>query len=218
MTKKSLLLFFTVLLAIAAGPTFAQDAPAYPAATDASVFVFNTTLFLISGMVVMFMAAGFCMLEVGLVRAKNAATICVKNIALFSIAGIMVWLLGYNLIYGVAEGGFIGKFGIWGADDGDWAQTGYAASSDWYFQMVFVATAASIVSGTVAERVKLWPFLIFVAALTGVIYPIQASWEWGGGWLDAKFAFADFAGSTLVHSTGGWAALAGALVIGARDG
>lgn len=193
----------------------AQDAPA-PAASDASIFVFNTLLFLVSGMVVMFMAAGFCMLEAGLVRAKNAATICLKNIALYSVAGLMVYLVGYNLIYGVAEGGVIGKFGAWGADDSDPVGTGYAAGADWYFQMVFVATAASIVSGTLAERIKLWPFLIFVAVLTGFIYPIQAGWVWGGGWLDARFD--DFAGSTLVHSTGGWAALAGAIVLGPRAG
>ena len=206
-------------LMLLAPAVLAQDADALPVASDASVFVFNTTLFLISGMVVMFMAAGFCMLEVGLVRAKNAATICLKNIALYSIAGLMVWLFGYNLIYGIEEGGFIGKFAVWGADDGDLAgqlATGYAASSDWYFQMVFVATAASIVSGTLAERIKLFPFLIFVALLTGIIYPIQAGWVWGGGWLDARFD--DFAGSTLVHSTGGWAALAGALVLGPRTG
>ena len=105
-------------LAIGLESAVAQEAAAeLPVASDASVFVFNTTLFLISGMVVMFMAAGFCMLEVGLVRSKNAATICVKNIALYSIAGIMVWLTGYNLIYGIAEGGYIGTFGFWGADD-----------------------------------------------------------------------------------------------------
>ena len=195
---------------------FAQEAAATPApATDTSVFVFNTLLFLISGMVVMFMAAGFCMLEVGLVRSKNAATICLKNISLYSVAGIMVYLTGYNLIYGDGSA-FIGSVGPWGADDVDPVGTGYAASSDWYFQMVFVATAASIVSGTLAERIKLFPFLIFVALLTGFIYPIQAGWVWGGGWLDARFD--DFAGSTLVHSTGGWAALAGAIVLGARDG
>lgn len=195
--------------------TLTQEAAMLAAASDTSVFVFNTTLFLISGMVVMFMAAGFCMLEAGLVRSKNAATICLKNISLYSIAGVMVYLVGYNLIYGGGNG-FIGSFSTWGADDGDPVGTGYAASSDWYFQMVFVATAASIVSGTLAERIKLFPFLIFVALLTGFIYPIQASWVWGEGWLDARFD--DFAGSTLVHSTGGWAALAGALVLGAREG
>ena len=203
-------LFLTALSTAA----FAQDAAPTPA-SDSSVFVFNTLLFLISGMVVMFMAAGFCMLEVGLVRSKNAATICLKNIALYSVAGLMVYLVGYDIIY-TNQSGFFGSLSIWGADDSDPTGLGYASSSDWYFQMVFVATAASIVSGTLAERIKLFPFLIFVALLTGFIYPIQAGWVWGGGWLDAKFD--DFAGSTLVHSTGGWAALAGAIVLGARSG
>ena len=196
-------------------PAFAQDVA--PASESARV-IFNTVLFLFAGMVVMFMAAGFCMLEVGLVRAKNAATICIKNISLYSIAGLMVWLTGYNLIYGVETGGLLGAFGFWSANDEDPAGLGHAASSDWFFQMVFVATAASIVSGALAERIKLWPFLIFTAFLTGLIYPIQASWEWGGGYLDANWGFADFAGSTLVHATGGWAALAGALVLGPRAG
>ncbi len=190
-------------------------------ASPASVYIFNSLLFLISGMVVMFMAAGFCMLEVGLVRSKNAATICVKNIALYSIAGLMVYLCGYNFIYTVEEGALLADIGgvwAWKADDSDPIGTGYSAHSDWFFQMVFVATAASIVSGTLAERIKLWPFLIFVVCLTGFIYPIQAGWEWGAGFLDAKFAFSDFAGSTLVHSTGGWAALAGAIVLGPRLG
>ncbi len=203
-------------------PAFAQEAAeavaAPAAASDTSVFVLNTLLFLVMGMVVMFMAAGFCMLEAGLVRSKNAATICLKNIALYSIAGLMVYFIGYNLIYGIAEGGVIAPFDFfWGADDSDPVGVGYGAHSDWFFQMVFVATAASIVSGTLAERIKLWPFLIFTAILTGFIYPIQASWEWGAGWLDAK-GFSDFAGSTLVHSTGGWAALAGAIVLGPRIG
>ncbi len=194
-----------------------EEIAATPVASDASVFVFNTLLFLVSGMVVMFMAAGFTMLEAGLVRSKNAATICLKNIALYSIAGIMVYLIGYDLIYGVSEGGVLAPLNIfWGGDESSALGDGYSAHSDWFFQMVFVATAASIVSGTLAERIKLFPFLIFVALLTGIIYPIQAGWVWGGGWLDARFD--DFAGSTLVHSTGGWAALAGALVLGPRAG
>lgn len=215
MIKKSTA-FAAAFCAFLSTPVIAQDAVVTPA-TDTSVFVFNTLLFLVTGMVVMFMAAGFCMLEAGLVRSKNAATICLKNIALYSVAGIMVYLIGYQLIYGIAEGGFIAPLKLfWSPDDSDPTGTGYAASSDWYFQMVFVATAASIVSGTLAERIKLFPFLIFVAVLTGIIYPIQASWVWGGGWLDARFD--DFAGSTLVHSTGGWAALAGAIVLGPRLG
>lgn len=206
---------FTTVGAVTAVFSTAAIAQDVTPASDSSVFVFNTLLFLISGMVVMFMAAGFCMLEVGLVRSKNAATICLKNVALYSVAGLMVYLFGYNLIYGDGNA-FIGSFGPWGASDENPTGTGYASSSDWYFQMVFVATAASIVSGTLAERIKLFPFLIFVAILTGFIYPIQAGWVWGEGWLDARFD--DFAGSTLVHSTGGWAALAGAIVLGAREG
>ncbi|PQA87995.1 ammonium transporter [Hyphococcus luteus] len=204
-----------------AGAAFAQD----PAAAEASTapapdtaFIFNTLSFMIMGMVVMFMAAGFCMLEAGLVRSKNAATICLKNITLYAIATVMVWLVGYNVIYGVDTGGYIGTLAIWSADDSKALETGYSASSDWFFQMVFVATAASIVSGTIAERVRLWPFFIFTALLTGLIYPIQASWEWGGGWLDARYGFSDFAGSTLVHATGGWAALAAAIALGPRRG
>ncbi len=214
-------------LAVAGIGALAQELAVAEAATEAvastapavdTTFVFNTMLFLIMGMVVMFMAAGFCMLEAGLVRSKNAATICLKNITLFAIATVMVWLVGYNIIYGVEEGGWIGTLTMWSADDTKALDTGYSASSDWFFQMVFVATAASIVSGTVAERVRLWPFFVFTILLTGFIYPIQASWEWGGGWLDSRYGFSDFAGSTLVHATGGWAALAGALALGPRRG
>lgn len=191
----------------------AQDASAVSAYVDSSY------LFLIGGLIVMFMAAGFLCLEAGLVRSKNASMQSLKNIALFSIAGLMFWLVGYNMAY-PSETLLNGLFGIpafiWVGEES--LDTGYAASSDWFFQMVFVATAASIVSGTVAERVKLWSFLAFVAVLTAFIYPIVASWEWGGGYLDSAWGFSDFAGSTLVHSTGGWAALIGAIIIGPRAG
>ena len=220
-------------VAIAAGLTVF----ATPASADISketAYVFNTFSFLIHGALVMFMAAGFAMLESGLVRAKNTATICLKNIALYSIAGLMFYLIGYNLMYTDVTG-YIGSFtafynpssaeiALIGADDKDKAKmlaevlkTNYSVPSDWFFQMVFVATAASIVSGTVAERIKFWPFMAFVVVLTGFIYPIQASWVWGGGWL-STMGFSDFAGSTLVHSTGGWAALTGAIILGARKG
>ncbi|MEL7481881.1 MAG: ammonium transporter [Pseudomonadota bacterium] len=186
---------------------------------SASAYVDNSYLFLIGGLIVMFMAAGFLCLEAGLVRSKNAAMQSMKNVALFSVAGLMFWLVGYNMAY-PGETILSGLFGIpafiWAPEES--LETGYAASSDWFFQMVFVATAASIVSGTVAERVKLWSFLAFTAVLTAFIYPIVASWEWGGGYLDSEWAFSDFAGSTLVHSTGGWAALIGAIVIGPRTG
>jgi len=169
------------------------------------------------------------------VRAQNTAAICLKNIALYSIAGIMYYLVGYNLMY-VDVDGLVGTFAflyepsaaeavLMGAEDSAEAaaaaevynNSDYSVMSDWFFQMVFVATAASIVSGTVAERMKLWPFLIFVVVLTGIIYPIQGAWTWGGGWL-AERGFSDFAGSTIVHSVGGWAALMGALILGPRTG
>jgi len=178
-------------------------------------FIFNTFLFLVCGFLVMFMAAGFAMLESGMVTSKSVSVICAKNIGLFSIAGIMFWLFGYNLAYGIPEGGFIGKFLPW--SDESKIETTYSDGSDWYFQMVFCATTVSIVSGTLAERIKLWPFFIFAAILSGIIYPIVMGWQWGGGWL-AVIGFSDFAGSTLVHSTGGVAALAGAILLGARHG
>ena len=191
-----------------------------PAAAETTVsaevsFIFNTFLFLVCGFLVMFMAAGFAMLESGMVTSKSVSVICAKNIGLFAIAGIMFWLFGYNLAYGIPEGGFIGKFLPW--SDASSLDTGYADGSDWYFQMVFCATTVSIVSGTMAERVKLWPFFLFAAILSGIIYPIVMGWQWGGGWL-AVSGFSDFAGSTLVHSTGGAAALAGAIVLGSRTG
>ncbi|MGV6801068.1 MAG: ammonium transporter [bacterium] len=218
MSKLPITIVFFVLGSAIFTPVAAQDVQ--PASESAS-FIFNSLLFMIGGMVVMFMAAGFCMLEVGLVRAKNAATICVKNIALYAISGLMAWIIGYNIIYNVAPGGLIAPFQewlFWQADDLNPMEKGFASHSDWFFQMVFVATAASIVSGTLAERIKLWPFLVFVIFLTGLIYPIQASWVWGKGYLAQAWHFSDFAGSSLVHSTGGWAALAGALVLGPRTG
>ena len=178
-------------------------------------FIFNTFLFLVCGFLVMFMAAGFTMLESGMVTSKSVSVICAKNIGLYSISGIMFWLFGYNLAYGIPEGGFIGSFIPW--SDESKLETGYADSADWYFQMVFCATTVSIVSGTLAERIKLWPFFLFAAILTGVFYPIVMGWQWGGGWLAAR-GFSDFAGSTLVHSTGGAAALAGAILLGPRTG
>ena len=161
----------------------------------------------------MWMAAGFCMLESGLVTSKSVSTIAAKNIGLYSIAGIMFWICGYNLAYGISEGGFIGTFTPW--SDASDISTGYSDTSDWFFQMVFCAATISIVSGTLAERIKIWPFFIFAAILTGVIYPIEMGWQWGGGYL-AALGFSDFAGSTLVHSAGGAAALAGAIILGPR--
>ena len=191
-------------------------------------FIFNTFSFLLWGGLVMWMAAGFTMLEAGSVRTKNASVICLKNIGLYAIAGIAYYVIGYNLMY-VDVQGWIGSFlFLYGPSADEIAllegnaeaqasviENGYSVMSDWFFQMVFVATAASIVSGALAERVKLWSFFFFVLLLTAFIYPIVGAWTWGGGWLNS-LGFQDFAGSTIVHGTGGWAALAGLLVVGPR--
>ena len=193
-------------------------------------FILNTFAFLIWGALVMWMCAGFTMLESGAVRTKNASMICLKNIGIYSIAGLAYYFVGYNLMY-VDVGDVIGSFQfLYGPSDaelglldgaaehlGEVVGNGYAVMSDWFFQMVFVATAASIVSGAIAERIKMWAFFLFTLILTAFIYPIVGSWYWGGGWL-AEQGFVDFAGSTIVHSTGGWAALAGVLIIGPRLG
>ena len=203
---------------------------AYAAVDEETLFVFNTLSFLLWGALVMWMAAGFTMLEAGSVRTKNASVISLKNLGLYSIAGLAFYFIGYNLMY-VDVGSVIGTFKLLygpSADElaligGDASVTaavvgsGYAVMSDWFFQMVFVATAASIVSGALAERVKMWPFFLFTLFLTGFIYPVVGAWTWGGGWL-ASMGFQDFAGSTIVHGTGGWAALAGMLVLGPRLG
>ena len=196
----------------------AQDAPTLESLAANDAFVFNTLLFLIGGFLVMWMAAGFAMLEAGFVRTKNVSMQCLKNISLYSVAGLMFWVIGYQLMYNVSGDG-AGLFGMPGimSFGGPSTDTGYSDYSDWFFQMVFCATTASIVSGTVAERIKFWPFIIFVVVLTGFIYPVVGSWEWGTGFLD-RMGFSDFAGSTLVHSTGGWAALMGAIILGARKG
>ncbi len=194
----------------------AEAAPAF-AASDETAFIFNTLLFLFGGVLVMWMAAGFAMLEAGMVRTKNVSVQLTKNIGLYSIAGLMYWVLGYSIMY-VDVGSYVGTFWPYGwPEAGSTNEGDYSVASDWFFQMVFVATAASIVSGTIAERTKLWPFFIFVVVLTGILYPITGAWTWGGGWL-SEMGFSDFAGSTIVHSVGGWAALAGAIVIGSRIG
>ncbi|MXZ89463.1 MAG: ammonium transporter [Dehalococcoidia bacterium] len=209
-----------------------RPAIAEAAAVDGETeFVLNTFAFLIWGALVMWMCAGFTMLESGSVRTKNASMICLKNIGIYSIAGLAYFVIGYNLMYVDVVGDFIGSFNLlYEASDVELAllegevtadavlaDESYATMSDWFFQMVFVATAASIVSGALAERVKMWPFFFFTLALTAVIYPIVGAWTWGGGWLN-ELGFQDFAGSTIVHGVGGWAALAGILVVGPRLG
>ncbi len=206
--------FVTSNLALADGH---ETAIADPAEIS---FVFNTLLFCIGGFLVMWMAAGFTMLEAGLVRSKNTVVICIKNVGLFSIAGVAYYLIGYNLMYAGVDGGYFGSLSIWSSgigSDSDLIGQDYSPASDWFFQMVFVATTASIVSGALAERVLIWPFFAFITILTAILYPISGSWQWGGGWL-SEMGFSDFAGSTIVHSVGGWAALTGAILLGARKG
>ena len=200
-------------------PTLLFSGVASAEVSAETAFVFNTFLFVFSGVLVMFMALGFAMLEAGFVRKKNTSAILLKNIALYSIAGIMFYLIGYSLMY-VDVSGWIGSLGGAFYDTADdltaaTEEGGYSLASDWFFQMVFCATAISIVSGACAERIKVWPFMIFAAFMTGIIYPIYGSWTWGGGWL-TEMGFSDFAGSTIVHSVGGWAALTGCLILGPR--
>ena len=186
------------------------------AGVDAEVaYIFNTFSFLVCGFLVMWMAAGFLFLESGLVTTRSVSTIAAKNIGKFAIVSIVFYLFGYNLGYGIPEGGYIGSFSIW--IDNTSIDTGYSDASDWFFQALFVCATVSIVSGAVAERIKIWPFFAFAAILGGFIYPIQMGWEWGGGWLDT-LGFSDFAGSTLVHACGGSAALAGVILLGPRLG
>ena len=200
---------FGLVLAILTGNAFAE-------VSEESAYIFNTFSFLVHGFLVMLMAMGFTCLEAGLVRSKNTAAICLKNVGLYSLAGIMFYLVGYGFMYNEVNG-FIGQPTLWNPETEVSSADGYSKMSDWFFQMVFCATAMSIVSGTIAERIKLAPFFIFAVILTGIIYPIQGSWVWGGGFL-AEMGFSDFAGSTLVHSVGGWAALMGAIIIGPRLG
>ena len=207
---------FKKVIVMAGFSFLAMTGTANAEVSDETAYVFNTFSFLVSGFLVMLMALGFTCLEAGLVRTKNTATICVKNVALYSLAGIMFYLVGYGFMYNDVSG-YIGTPALWNPEATVNPADGYSKMSDWFFQMVFCATAMSIVSGTIAERIKLIPFLIFAVVLTGIIYPIQGSWTWGGGWL-SEMGFSDFAGSTIVHSVGGWAALTGAIIIGPRLG
>lgn len=179
-------------------------------------YALDTLFFLISGALVMWMAAGFAMLEAGLVRSKNTAEILTKNVCLYAIACTVYLLVGYNIMYvDNVEGGWLPSFSALIGEQAEGAD--HSLESDFFFQVVFVATAMSVVSGAVAERMKLSAFLIFSVVLTGVIYPIEGYWTWGGGFL-ADAGFSDFAGSGIVHMAGAAAALAGVILLGARRG
>lgn len=179
-------------------------------------YALDTFFFLLSGALVMWMAAGFAMLEAGLVRTKNTTEILTKNICLYAIACLTYLFVGYNIMYvDNAGGGYLPSFGaLIGSQAAD---ADHSLESDFFFQVVFVATAMSVVSGAVAERMKLWSFLIFAVVLTAFIYPVEGYWTWGGGFL-SEMGFSDFAGSGIVHLAGAAAALAGVLLLGARKG
>ncbi|PSW44060.1 ammonium transporter [Photobacterium leiognathi] len=179
-------------------------------------YALDTFFFLMSGALVMWMAAGFAMLEAGLVRSKNTTEILTKNICLYAIACTMYLLVGYNIMYvDNGAGGWLPSFGTLIGSQAEGAD--HSLESDFFFQVVFVATAMSVVSGAVAERMKLWSFLIFSVVLTAFIYPVEGYWTWGGGFL-SEAGFSDFAGSGIVHMAGAAAALAGVLLLGARKG
>lgn len=235
MTHKFKISGLLALAAILPTAVMAQEAAAMVPGEVA--YILTTLLFLIGGFLVFFMAAGFAMLEAGLVRSKNVTMQLTKNMGLLGLATIFYYLIGYNLMYpgdGWTISGVIGAFAPAVLEPvgagADLVDVGYASvGSDFFFQLMFCAATASIVSGAVAERIKLWPFLAFTIVLTALIYPIQASWKWGGGFLGSDAAdgfmmsnfgvvFQDFAGSTLVHSVGGWAALTGAIILGPRIG
>ncbi|MCO7225689.1 ammonium transporter [Pleionea sp. CnH1-48] len=185
-------------------------------------YALDTFYFLVSGALVMWMAAGFAMLEAGLVRAKNTTEILTKNIALYSLSCIMFLLMGYQIMYGSPEGGWLPNFSFLLGDEhsAESIKAGnadHSLYSDFFFQVVFVATAMSIVSGAVAERMKLSAFLMFTVVLTGFIYPVEGYWKWGSGFLHT-LGFNDFAGSAIVHMAGAAAALAGVILLGPRTG
>ena len=206
--------------------------PAHAAVENEANFVLNSFAFLIWGALVMWMCAGFTMLEAGSVRTKNASVICLKNIGLYSFAGLMYYFVGFNIMYvGVEPGGWFGSLSLFHGSTGEEiallaeqpgaaaavVASGHSTMSNWFFQMVFVATTASIVSGTLAERVNLWSFFVFIVVLTAVIYPVVGAWTWGGGWL-SELGFSDFAGSTIVHSTGGCGGVGGCACRGRAQG
>lgn len=218
---KKNILGIAVLAALFAGPAAAQQA-----SSGVSPFVMNTLFIVFCGVLVMWMTAGFAMIEAGFVREKNVVNQCAKNIGLFAIASTAFILSGYGFMFPggnwIVPGilGFNGAIEITNVVEGgdNFRGRGHADAADIFFQSMFCVAVASIVSGTIAERMKLAPFFIFTAILTAAIYPIQASWAWGGGFLASDFGFKDLAGSTVVHVVGGTAALTGALFVGARNG
>ncbi len=197
-------------------PARAQDAAAV---SSAAGFIFDTGLFLAAGLAAIVVLIGFCMRDVGLAHAQNTQSVCLRILGLFAVSAFAFWLAGYNLIYTVERGGLLGEFQIWAPHADEAGETAsYAESSFWFFQMMLSAVAAAIVSSAVSERVRLWPFLIFAAWFGALIYPIAASWIWGGGYFSVNWRFYDYGGAGAVHIVAGAAALAAAIIVGPRPG
>lgn len=214
--KPKLFAFLTASLALLAAGAAAQDAAEIQPASETSRFIFSTLLSLASAAATLLLLAGLAAREAGLVQAKNAGAAGVKILVLGSVCALASWLVGYNLAFSVEPGGFLGDFSVWTPDDSDPAELGRAAASRWLFMASAGAVAAASISGALAERLKFWPLAIFAAGFAAIIFPVAAGWDWGGGYLEARWRFSDFAGATLVHSSAGWAALAGAVIIGPR--
>jgi Amt family ammonium transporter len=211
--------FMSLVAALAAAllPARALAQEAAPA-SETSVFLLNTLVLLLAGGAGLLAVAGLAMVEAGIVRARNAGAIAVKVAAAAAIASFMFWLVGAGLFNGVEKGGFLGSFALWSAKDVDPVGAGRASAAAFFFETALVAVAAAIISGALAERVRLFAFLLFTALYAGLVFPIGASWDWGGGYLEADWKFLDRAGATIVHASAGAAALAGALIVGARRG
>ena len=214
MRKTACMTAFLAML-FAGGLALAQD---ISPASDETRYLLDTALYVVAGLSAILFVFALSLRDVGLARTQHAPAVCLRTIGLIGVGAFAFWLVGYNLIYMIEEGGFLGAFEPWRPDDADPMSIGRASGSVWFFQMGLAVIPAAIVSGAVSERVKTWPFILFAAAMAGLIYPIAASWVWGGGYFAEVWRFSDFGGAAVVHMTGGAAALAGALVIGPRPG
>jgi Amt family ammonium transporter len=201
--------------ALSAGAAFAQDAAP---ASDTARYAFDTALLLVAGLGGIVVIAGFCLRDVGYARMQNAPAVCLRTMGGLGVCILAFWLTGYNLVYTVEDGGLLGEFSMFSLADDDPMSTGRASGAFWFLQMALAAIGVAVVSGAVSERVKLWPFLFFAAAYSGLVYPIIASWTWGGGYLRAAWSFYDYGGGAIVHISAGAAAFAAAFIVGPRPG
>ncbi len=213
--RRNLTLGLSAALAVAPACAFAQD---LSPASDVTRFVIDTGLLIAAGLAGLLVLAGFTLRDVGFARPRNAPAVCLRMVGLLAVAVIMFWLTGFHLIYGVEPGGFLGAFKPWSVETAAPGESGRAPAAFWFSQVVIAAIGAAIVSAAVSERVRLWPFLLFVAVWAGLIYPIVASWAWGGGYFGAEWNFRDLGGASVLHGAAGAAALAAVIVLGPRPG